>query len=381
MKKKHNSFLILFIILLLFSCKKNNTSNTKDYTHTITIEDSLDIRMPASTATLFFKKDFKDAILYGLQKNEIIKVDIKAKKIAGKIKIPDFYITSELSSIHVITKDSILVTDSNTSFILLNDSGKVLNTYSILENTILPENAQILSILTHIRLQENKGRVYFPVLHYGYSSQPWKHRNSNRIGVLNLVSEEVTDFIIPTAKSAALQKGYNYPDDVMEPNITVVNNSILVSYPYDNTVEVFSLSGEFRFRKKIPSQYISGVPKPMKNETYKVRQKNWNYRITMPFYDNINYHSTTGLYSRIAYHEQPLKMSNGKLNNGSKRSASIILMDSKFNIIGETLFKNGSLGVYKSIPLPNGYLIAPNQEYWKYEDQLIYTSKLQIEKL
>ena len=74
-------------------------------------------------------------------------------------------------------------------------------------------------------------------------------------------------------------------------------------------------------------------------------------------------------------------MSNGKLNNGSKRTASIILMDAEFNIVGETLFENGSLGVYKSIPLPDGYLVAPNQEYWKYEDQLIYTTKLVIEKL
>ena len=101
----------------------------------------------------------------------------------------------------------------------------------------------------------------------------------------------------------------------------------------------------------------------------------------MPLYDNINFHENIGLYSRIAYHEQPLKMDDGKLNDGSKRTASIILMDENFNIVGETLFENGSLGVYKSIPLPDGYLIAPNQQYWKYEDQLIYTTKLLIEKL
>ncbi|WP_430410677.1 hypothetical protein [Kordia sp.] len=381
MKKKFNSFLILSILLLSFSCKKDNTSHTKNYTHTIVIEDSLDIRMPASVGISFFKNDFKDAILYGLQKNEIIKVDIKAKKIAGKIKIPDFYITSKLSSIHVITKDSILVTDAETSFLLINDKGEVLKKYDITENSILPENSQIISILPQIRLQESQQNVYFPVLHYAYLVQPWEYKNSNRIGVLNLASEKVTDFIIPTAKSAALSKGYNYPDDVMEPNLTVTNTNILVSYPYDDTIEIFDLSGKFLFRKKITSKYISEIPAPMKKEAYKVQQKNWNYRITMPFYDNINYHEAIGLYSRITHHEQALKMSNGKLNNGSKRTSSIILMDSEFNIVGETLFENGSLGVYKSIPLPDGYLIAPNEEYWNYEDQLIYTRKYKIEKL
>mgnify|MGYP001954400967 CR=1 FL=1 len=59
--------------------------------------------------------------------------------------------------------------------------------------------------------------------------------------------------MIPTAKSAALKKGHNYPNDVMEPNLTVVNDHILVSYPYDDTVEVFDLSGKFKFRKKITS--------------------------------------------------------------------------------------------------------------------------------
>lgn len=379
MKRTFYSFLIL-CTLLFFSCKNEHNSPNENYTHTVVFEDSLDIRMPASTAISFLKNDFKDGILYGLQNNEIITVDTSTKKIVGKIKIPEFYISSELTTIHVISKDSILVTDSETSFILLNNNGEVLNTYSISESTILPENAQILTILPQIRLQETNQNIYFPILHYAYLVRPWEYQNSNRIGVLNLASENVTDFIIPTAKSAALEKGYNYPDDVMEPNLTVVNNNIIVAYPYDDTVEVFDLLGEFLFRKKVTSQYISETPEPMKKEAYTVRQKNWNYRVTMPFYDNINYHKAIGLYSRIAYHEQPLKMNDGKLNNGSKRSASIIVMDKDFNIVGETLFENGSLGVYKSIPTPNGYLIAPNEHYWNYEDQLVYTSKFKIEK-
>ena len=379
MKRFFFSAIISFLLVLSYSCKSE--IDTKNFTHAVVKTDLFDIRVSDTTDISFLKNDFNDGVLYGLQKNTIVKVDLKAKKIASNIKIPDFYISSKLSSIHVISKDSILVTDTEQSFLLINDKGDVLNSYSITDTNVLPEDSQIFSIIPHIRLQENQQNVYFPVLHYAYLVKPWEYQNSNRIGVLNLASEKVTQFMIPTAKSAALEKGHNYPNDVMEPNLTVVNDHILVSYPYDDTVEVFDLSGKFKFRKKITSQYIPETPKPMKKETYEVRQKNWNYRITMPFYDNINFHKDIRLYSRIAYHEQPLKMSNGKLNNGSNRSASIILMDTEFNIIGETLFENGSLGIYKSIPLPDGYLIAPNEQYWKYEDQLVYTTKYTIEKL
>jgi len=381
MKKYSDRLLLLCICILSYSCKKESNNSVENYTHTIISKDSLNIRMPGTVDIYFLKKDINEGILYGLQKNEIIKIDLKAKQFVEKIEIPSFYISSELSSIHVINKDSILVTDSPTSFLLIDAKGEILKKYSIGESTLLPENSQIFTLPSYINLHEDGQNVYFPILHYAYLVKPWEYEKSNRIGVLNLTSENVTKFIIPTAKSAYIPKGYNYPDDVLEPNLTVVNNSIIVSYPYDDTLEVYTLSGEFLFRKKIPSLYISEAPEPMKIKTYKVHQKRWNYRITMPFYDNINFHKDIGLYSRIAYHEQPLKMNNGKLNNGSKRTASIILMDSEFNIVGETLFENGSLGVYKSIPLPDGYLIAPNQQYWQYEDQLIYTTKLLIEKL
>lgn len=381
MKKYSFILLILFIIALCNSCKKETNHSTENYTHTIIIKDSLDIRLPGTIDIHFFKKDIDKGIFYGLQKNEIIKIDLNAKQFVRKIEVPSFYITSKLSSIHVINKDSILVTDSPTSFILIDTKGEVLNKYSIIESSLLPENSQIFTFPSYIQIQEDRQNVYFPILHYAYLVKPWEYKKSNRIGVLNLSSEKVTDFIVPTAKSAYIPKGYNYPDDVLEPNLTVVNNSIIVTYPYDDVIEVYELSGEFRFRKRVSSQYILEASKPMEIKIHKVQQKRWNYRITMPFYDNINFHEAIGLYSRIAYHEQVLKMNNGKLNDGSKRTASIILMDENFNIVGETLFENGSLGVYKSIPLPDGYLIAPNQNYWKYEDQFIYTTKLQIEKL
>ena len=88
MKKYFFILLILFTFTLSYSCKKDNTTSKDTYTHTITIKDSLDIRMPGSIDISFIKNDIDENVLYGLQKNEIIKVDLNAKQFSGKIEIP-----------------------------------------------------------------------------------------------------------------------------------------------------------------------------------------------------------------------------------------------------------------------------------------------------
>lgn len=47
------------------------------------------------------------------------------------------------------------------------------------------------------------------------------------------------------------------------------------------------------------------------------------------------------------------------------RSASIIIMNNQFEIIGETLFDKGQLGVYSYLPMSDGLLTAPqiNNDY------------------
>ena len=39
--------------------------------------------------------------------------------------------------------------------------------------------------------------------------------------------------------------------------------------------------------------------------------------------------------------------------------ASVIIMDEKFRMIGETVFTDGQIGVYSYLNTKNGYLVSP----------------------
>ncbi len=371
----------LIVLFLFFSCKpQKEKKHLINHTFKASITDTLAIKMPANVDIEFSHKTVYNDTLYSINKNKVVITDLNNQKFIDTISIQDYLIKSKLRSITVINKDSIILSDSTESFILINDEGELLSNYKIGNNNIALDS-QFFNLIPYVRSQYSNNTLFFPILPYTYFEAPFDHQHTNRIAVLPLNEEVATTSIIPTAESAFIPKGYNYPTDMVEPNLLVSNNKVIVSYPYDNTIEVFNLQGERLFRKKIESSFTTNEITPLTINEYKSHQKLWNRRITMPFFDNINYHSKMGIYSRILYHKQDLKMSNGKLNDGSKRTASIILMDKNFNTVGETLFENGSLGVYKSLPLSDGFLIATNPKYWTDEDKLIYKYKYKIEKI
>ena len=51
----------------------------------------------------------------------------------------------------------------------------------------------------------------------------------------------------------------------------------------------------------------------------------------------------------------------GYINNGKDRTASVIILDDSFTIIGETKFLNGELGVNTYLPTPTGMVISEQE--------------------
>ena len=373
--------IILLISICLLSCNsERDKGKIENYTFEILLEDTISIEMPSTDNISFQKKAIFNDTLYALSKNKIVVIDLKNKKFIDSILVKDYFLKSKLSSIEVISRDSLFLSDSPYSFVLLNGKGQLLSKYQI-GNENVPNDSQFFDILPYMITQHTHKNIYFPILSYTYFESPHSHKKTNRIAILSLKDRIAKTTIIPTAKTAYIKNGYNFPTDVIEPNLLVNNDKIIISYPYDNTVEVFDLRGKFLFNKTHESRFLNNLPKPLTSSEYNVHQKVWNKRVTMPFFDNINYHSKVGVYSRVLYHEQELKMPNGKLNNGSKRKASIILMDKEFNVVGETLFENGTLGVYKTLPLSDGVLIATNSKYWHDENELVYKYKYVIKKI
>ena len=64
-------------------------------------------------------------------------------------------------------------------------------------------------------------------------------------------------------------------------------------------------------------------------------------------------------------------MKNGKLNNGTKRKAYIMIFDKNFKKIGEKTFYNGSLDMGYFTPLSDGLLIGKMPFYWNKENEFI----------
>lgn len=136
----------------------------------------------------------------------------------------------------------------------------------------------------------------------------------------------------------------------------------------------------YKEKAKIPcySQYANDIPSPMRNEQINSCQLNWNFRVQTPFYGPLYYHKEIDMYTRIFYHSQPL-VQDGKINDGENRTSSIVIMDNNFNIVGETIFENGQIGVYSSLALPDGLLVSPQMNVDTLK-VLNYSNKIQIFK-
>ena len=79
---------------------------------------------------------------------------------------------------------------------------------------------------------------------------------------------------------------------------------------------------------------------------------------TNPFYGNLYYHKDRNMYTRVVYYPQELVDSKGYINNGKDRTASVVILDESFNIIGETKFVNGGLGVNAYLPTSTGLVVS-----------------------
>ncbi len=165
----------------------------------------------------------------------------------------------------------------------------------------------------------------------------------------------------------------------MNPYFTINKKKIFISYPIDHYVYIYDLDGNFLEQKLVSASELKELPTPLNYSKIKNHEYVRNWWIPIPFYESFNYHSKSHLYTRIFHQSQPLKKINGKINDGSNRKGYIIIYDELFNKLGEVAFDQGQLGVYKSLPLSDGYLIAPNEKHWKNENEFVekYVYKFQ----
>ncbi|MBO8477862.1 MAG: DUF4221 family protein [Bacteroidetes bacterium] len=375
---------IILFVILTSAC--NNLLDNKrlyrpcdvdaSYNKNISITKTLNINVPKGMYSgyhSFFL--YKNRYFYGVHTNSpnVIDVyDIQNETFLKRIEIDSSLVNDRVSGIYVSSSDSIFFCQINPNRIYLIDSNgyivnrwlqddlmikiaddEYLSRYDITFTTFLGQFRPLV-LDNHIIIGLDPSGMYKVI------------SNIKRVGIYDMVHKKWNKFISKASDVESNISKLGYPYDLEQPYIADGDKCIIVSYPMDHYIYVYSKSN-YEFISKVPcySKYVSYLPYPLPLKQINSCQKNWNFRVQVPFYGAVNYHPEKDMYTRIIYHPQSLIDDNGNVNSGMDRSASIIIMNNQFEIIGETLFDKGQLGVYSYLPMSDGLLTAPqiNNDY------------------
>ena len=333
-------------------------------------DDTLSINVPEGKFSMYHSTFlYDDMYLYGVnsKRHNVIDIyNIKTCSFCKEITIDDKFLQDRISGIYVNSPDSIFFCQSNPNNVYLIDGdGKLLNHWTEDDLAIRIHNDDILSKYD-VNFITFLGQ-FSPVVYNNYliigldPAGVYKiNKKTKRVGVYNLSNRKWLTFLSNAndVESNISNRGYTY--DLEQPYILLGQNCLVISYPMDHYVYVYSLEN-YQLIKKIPcfSRFSPDLPYPLPLDEINSCQKGWNFRIQTPFYGAVNYHKDIKLYSRIFYHPQNLIDEYGYINDGRNRMASIIIMDDKFRMIGETVFTDGQIGVYSYLNTKKGYIVSP----------------------
>ena len=371
-------FLIIICCFFWVSCNFSNEEKTIDismdstitYSMSLSVQKKMKIKIPKDKYSYYHSTAIYDGRYFlGVNQNKpnVIDVyDIQEQKFITEIKVNNNILNDRISGIYVQNLDSIYFCQSSpNSIYLINSKGQLINSWDSSDLAIKINHHDILSryginfttFLHQFRPVVHENRY----LYIGIDPQNMYKKNPKieRVGVYDLVNKEWVDFISKYSDLASCIDGLEYTYDLEQPYIEKSDKYIVISYPMEHYIFVFDLNTN-KYINKFPaySKEVLSLPYPQKPELMESCQKSWNFRIQTPFYGNLYYHKDKRLYTRVVYYPQELIDSKGYMNGGKDRTASIIILDESFNIIGETKFENGGLGVNTYLPTPTGMVIA-----------------------
>jgi hypothetical protein len=301
-----------------------------------------------------------DNYLYGFEKG--VSGKIKCFDLVKEIHVYDINIRDSLligegvSSFYAHSTDSFFIQVANFRKVYLLDSlGNTLNQWDIHFKTpyilavFLPEHRPVFDKKT--------GRLYFTALPVGF----FKNTDSENLHLqvaFDIVNDTIAYLFGFSEGVMKFKKEGYYPPDVSVPYLLMVDDNLLVSYPMDHYIYVYSSKdGSLKYKALASSNSVRELPFPLSVNESKSSQKVWNFRIQIPFYEPLLYHSSAKVYTRAIHHSQELKLTDGTLNDDRFRTTSVIIFDEDLNVIGETIFKNGTYPTHGAVPLSDGLLI------------------------
>lgn len=341
MKKLKYTILLATIIPLVLSCH-SNTSNDKVYLENTEqhISFPLDSETKTSIWALFpyTDKEGKEYLTFqNERKNEILVYDMDSKNLLYKIKPEEEgangvgrffgYYIHDLDNIYLTARNRTSI--ARLACIDKNSRIKEWIKYNMTSDGIPLRGFNALSF------------IYNPIVTIGDDMYIISHcnrleKNNPVTCILNMKNKEIK--ALP----------FEYPefpisDNKLKPFSIEMDFSrcydgkrFIYSFHYDEDIYVTSPDHESVEKIKIKSEFIPEV-KFTENMNYGNPMKNL---CENPKYGNLYHDKYRNVYYRIAYPENELSSNENfkEIYAYGRKTFSIIILDSNFNIIGETLF-------------------------------------------
>jgi hypothetical protein len=340
---------------------------------------------------------FNDSLLYCVNIRKPLTIDIYDlinEKFAYEINVPDFFVKSNnVANLFIHTLDSIFFQESYPpSVVLINSEGDLVKRFDTDENIEdFISDSDVPTLYTFATMFQYRNPVFIPktnelimITHpIGAELRPG-YDDVKRLGIYDIKNYKWKKFFAKPEGIMKTKGNLYYNFDLSIPYLLVVDTLAYITYPMDHYIYVYNInSGELLFKRAGNSKLDVNMPYPLPPSKIEDSQSAWNIRIQTPFYEPLFYNSKLSMFTRNFHFEQELKDENGRLNDGVERKGSVIIFDNELNIVGETIFENGDLGVLKSIPLSDGFLMGDNTFKLKNDDTLIYRRvyKLRLKNL
>ena len=359
---------------------------------TLTLTDTLNILTQDKPIYYKLNDIYKDTLFFGArgiakkERNLIDIYNLKKKLFSHTVQYPEFEFPMAFDDFTVYNPDSIFLVFSNPPEIKIVDTKGNVNKkikfgpvdLSIKNKKIKKNNSYSLSFLFN-KPQIARNRLYVKIDPNGLGEIEGL-REAKRILMYDLHDDQLIKAICPEKGPMAL-KGVFYLYQLMTPYYIVARDTLFISYPLDHYVYLYDLDGKFLEKKLVSASQFKKLPDPIPKSKLTDNEYIRRWWIPAPFYGPFYYHPKVQLFTRIFYQKQPLRMANGKINDGSKRTAYVLIFDENLRKVGEVKFTNGQLGVYKVLPLSDGILVAPNRKYWTNENEFVFKYVYKFKKI
>ena len=396
-------YTFIFFIIFLFSSCNNTHTETKGYSKDVykklaanpnfhekinqkvelKLVDTLHIITRDKPISYLANDIYKDSLFFGLRNpfggqdnNKIDVYNLKTGSFVKTINIEAYKIKRAINNISVHSLDTIFITQFFPPNIkIINFNGDILKSIDlgkinlIIDNKDAPVEDNYYVTMMHNKPKLMNNRIYFLINPMGSADMPG-FRRAQKLGIYDLKKDKIIGGFCPPKGVMAL-KGVFFLNQLMQPYFLLVRDKIYINYPLDHYVYIYDLDGQYLEKKLVSASAFEVLPEPAPYKKIMDHEYMRDWWLPIPFYGPLNYHPKQKLFTRIFHQKQALKTTDGKLNNGGKRKSYVVIYDENFNKLGETFFDNGQLGVYKALPLSNGYLIAPNEEHWKNENEFV----------